>query len=350
MFQRNLDYFMSFYNNIKENNKSYDLICWDKIYSFIFDWHYFGSNDIGELEWDSSYITRDYNSYYWIYWTTDFVTILQNIDNIHSYEIEIKDWNNPVTILNEDDRIADYYYLDDYHENESEDLSNWAQIKVWLEIERKNYLTRWQVKQLINNKWRCEKDWSVDWWEYITPILDINKAYNFIEETKFVLNWRDSSSKCGWHIHISHSNYNSHSLYAWVRYYRPILWALYPSRSLNNYSSKEWDPEEHSVDVWIRYCTVEFRIFPILRSLKQVKFRLALLNFFVNNLATSKNRALEVLNEKSLEFISILDIAYKSLERKQEVLERIINAFEINSEKDEEIKTFLKKQCNLLNK
>jgi hypothetical protein len=70
----------------------------------------------------------------------------------------------------------------------------------------------------------------------------------------------------------------------------------------------------------------------------------------VNNLVETKEEALNILNEKSLEFISILDIAYKSLERKQEVLERIINAFEINSEKDEEIKTFLKKQCNLLNK
>ena len=351
MFQRNLDYFIYFYENIKQD-KPYKLICWNKEYIFLFDWHYFGSNDIWFLSWDSNHITNQFRSHYWIYSEADLKSIILSIPFISDYEIVIQEWwvDINIEIPNEDDRLAGYNYLDDYHENESEDLSNWAQIKVWLEIERKNYLTRWQVKQLCKRKWRCERDWSVDWWEYITPVLDIDKACSFIEESKFVLNWSDSSSSCGWHIHISHTWYNSFELYAWMRYYKPILWALYPSRSRNSYSSKDWDPEEHSVDVWIREYTVEFRIFPILRSLKQVKFRLALLKFFVTNLCPSKNGVLKILNDKSLEFISILDIAYPTFAKKISILTRIMKAYELDDTKETEILEYLTKQCEVLNK
>jgi len=70
----------------------------------------------------------------------------------------------------------------------------------------------------------------------------------------------------------------------------------------------------------------------------------------VNNLATSKNRALEVLNEKSLEFISILDIAYPTVEKKISILTRIMKAYELNETKETEILNYLTKQCQDLNK
>lgn len=326
---------------IHQDNDYYMDYSNDKFYAHQWDLVY--CEDIREYssEYTKTYDTENYfYSSNGLYWCEDKSEYYEDEWELYYHENEWCYYSYPE---------EEYYWHNNW---DYWDKSNWAKIKIWLEIEKEEWLEDYEV--LTSNSFWINDDWSVDWWEYTTPVLDIENAIEFLGQVKFrPLFDLPTSSNCGWHIHISHSDYNNEALYYKIKEYRPILWALYPERSRNNYCSKsEWDTNPHSKrsDVHIHYNTVEFRIFPAVESFNQVKFRISLLNFFVNNLIDTKEEALNILNEKSLEFISILDIAYKSLERKQEVLERIVSAFEVDSTKDWEIKTFLKEQCLNLNK
>jgi len=230
------------------------------------------------------------------------------------------------------------------------DLSEWWKIKVGFEIERDSFLSYEHCVILQNDWWRCERDGSVRGWEYITPILDMNKAYEFIEKYSFVLNWTNNSNRCWWHIHISIEGKNTDKIYNNIEWFRPVLWGLYPQRALRNYSNRFNSKYSHSVDVWVRERTVEFRIFPILRSLNQVRFRLALIRFFITNVWNTKEQALNVINEKSVEFLSILHISYPTIRKKINVIKRIIKAYEIDVAEEKNIIAYLRKQCDELEK
>lgn len=236
--------------------------------------------------------------------------------------------------------------LSGYHSWRTRDFSSGAKIRVWLEIERSEYPYRDDFNILSSKGWRAERDGSVRWWEYITPILDIDKAYSFVKEVDFILKNKPSRA-CWWHIHLSMSDYLSEYLYSRIKEYRPILWALYPSRALNSYCSKNWGWRYRDVII-SQYWTVEFRIFPQLRSLKQLEFRLALIKFFATNHITSKEEAINKI--WWVEFLSVLDIVYKTIDRKIEIISKIFRAYEIDENKIEEVLNFARIEIEKLRK
>lgn len=228
------------------------------------------------------------------------------------------------------------------------DLSEGADVCVWLEIERGWYLTKKQTEAF--------SEWKIYWdtgWEYCTPILDIDKAVEYLSQPEFacVFDFRDWSD-IGWHIHISDRKKSSSELYFSICQYRPILWAIYPERARKHRCSKDGNPENKMVDMnygW-EFGTVEVRIFPALNSLEQAKFRIWLLKFFTSNPCETKQEALDIINEKSIEFLSILDIVYKTIKKKQAILTRIIEAFEVEPPTHEKVLNYLNEQCRILNK
>ena len=240
----------------------------------------------------------------------------------------------------------DASFLSWYHSWRHRDYSNGSSIRVWLEIERAEYIYKDEFDILLKNNWRVERDGSVAWWEYITPILDIDKAYDFIKECSFVLKNKVSGA-CWWHIHLSVKWVESDTLYRRLNNYRPILWALYPRRAINSYCHKNWSWRYRDILI-TDYWTVEFRIFPQLRSLTQTKFRLALVKFFASNPIASRDEAIAKI--WWIEFLSILDIVYKTTDRKIEILSRILRAYEIDENEISDVMNFAKVEIEKLRK
>jgi len=230
-----------------------------------------------------------------------------------------------------------------------------SEFRFWIEIEKNDCVSESGIDQLKEKGWRCEEDSSVCWWEYISPILPFNN-----EGIEWLLKtWHDmindygTNGDCGGHIHISQKNKQASELYGEVEHYRQILWWIYPGRAGASYCNKDTEnPDSKYRDVRIhpKYNTVEFRIFPGVENDNQIKFRLALLTFFITNKTTTKQGALDILNKKQSEFIDILNIVYKDLAKKMEVVQRIYKFYEINEKDYKAICTKAYKICDELNK
>jgi len=220
-----------------------------------------------------------------------------------------------------------------------------SKYRFWIEIETDEVVDIDVANTLKENGWRCERDWSVEWWEYITPILPLSeKGIEFVKTYwGEAIEWVSSgSSDCGGHIHISEKDREAKDLYNDVKHYRQVLWWIYPWRTNRMYCNKDEENEEkkyRDVRICTKYNTVEFRIFPWLDSLKQVDFRLELIQFFITNVANTKQEALTYLNEKQVEFLNILDVVYPSLEKKMQVISRIYKFYELDE-------TSFKKICS----
>lgn len=230
--------------------------------------------------------------------------------------------------------------LDWYHS--SGDEAKWRarmpekwDILVWLELERAKYPEYTAVQHCIDRWWRAESDCSVRWWEYITPILHIDEALDEIQENIGILN-APIDDNCGWHIHISIVWKTSEELYEYFRWWRPLLWGLYPARVRNSYCSRHGNRYDHSVDVWVRSHTVEIRIFPWAENLKTIEFRLALIRYMIKRPFDDIEKALKHINTLKWlkEIIDVLDIVYGTVERKMKAIERILKFY---SEWTEEI-------------
>lgn len=356
---------------------------WEPWDNFSFNWkdyifseyddNYFIAEDLiyTEDEWD---IYRENN-----YYTTSdtYKNWVSNEDLIYTYDTELYyeyDNNLYYSLTNceyysDEDDLAyvydwpqgDWYYEncyvyycnacgDNYHEDDwccntlldgnhgSSSIhildSENSEFRFWIEIEKHDLASQYTIDNLKYHNWRCEEDWSVDGWEYITPILPFTEKWIvWLKETgKDIIEHYGIDDKCGWHIHISSSNLNWDELYKNIEHYRQILWGIYPKRAENTYCSRHEGIYKKYRDVRIHpsYDTLEFRIFPWLDSLKQVDFRLAILKFFLYNPANSKEKALNILDKKQVEFINILDIVYKSLEKKIQVIDRIYKFYEVD--------------------
>ena len=230
-----------------------------------------------------------------------------------------------------DDYECKYDILSNHGDSEHQDFSNWAEWRVWLEIEKSEMPSRDDIIEIKEQGWSAEEDRTVSWWEYITPILNIEKAYDFIKETwQNIIENYGVNNKCWWHIHLSHITKDKDEVYKQVEHYRPILWGLYPTRILNRYCNKDNDINDRYRDLSIRQETIEFRIFTGVKSLNQIRFRIELIKFFITNPVYSKEEALALLNTKQKEFFDLLDIAYWSLQKKIIALTRIYKFYELD--------------------
>lgn len=228
-----------------------------------------------------------------------------------------------------------YYYIDDdylldwYHDNDDEWFAKWD-IRVWIELEKARMPARSAIAKARDKGWRCEDDWSVNGGEYITPVLDLDKAVEFCKESEKLFTTWEVDETCWWHIHLSIKNETTAKTYEKLQWFRPILWGLYPKRASCRWSNKEariWDKYR---DLNVNNRTIEFRIFPWIKTIKSLAFRLALIKFFIENDGSTKEKAIESLNNKQEEFIALLDSPYPQLDKKIAVLKRIFKAYEVD--------------------
>jgi len=230
--------------------------------------------------------------------------------------------------------IAD---LDGYHSTNEEVFILWAEnadIRIWIEIEKSKQQTSENILKMKKAKWRCERDSSVWGGEYITPILplcNIDNTIDWITSTGQGILELPVDSRCGGHIHISKKDTTAEDLYESIKWWRPLLWALYPERATSSYANKDNGATSHSVDVGLRRRTVEVRIFPWLDSERKLRFRLSLLKYIVQNPMPEVAGSLEKLLGCA-ELQNILSIAYgKNILRMKKFFSRLKEFYSVDT-------------------
>lgn len=219
------------------------------------------------------------------------------------------------------------------------DESNGSKFKVWLEIEKdydlENRLTKQQKLAIKRDNFKLAKDCSCGC-EVVSPILDLYQAYDYTAKHPYLVEW-NLNTRCWGHIHISEKDVEPSVLLKNIKHYRPILWAIYPERVNNSYCrpSSFGTASRYADMTTTSYWSIEIRIFPWLGSLEQLRFRLELIKFFVENKVDTKKLALhKIFNEKIIDFINILHIVYPTPEEKLAVIQRIAEAYNVPDKRE----------------
>jgi hypothetical protein len=107
----------------------------------------------------------------------------------------------------------------------------------------------------------------------------------------------DTSERCGGHINLSHPKMTSDYLFDRVKYYLPLLYAMYPKRRNVTYCVKkkiignEVDFSRKYSPIAIKSDRIEFRIFSAIKNTKQLSFRLKLVKMMAENVVSSFDEA-----------------------------------------------------------
>lgn len=209
------------------------------------------------------------------------------------------------------------------------DESDGSRFKVGLEVEKEdeNWVHNINTKEVLKQTgWIIERDSSLNMdtgFEMVSPIypLDLDEIVKRIQPITGLLNAK-TSNHCGGHIHISDTQRSPQEILLDIRGYLPLLYGLYPNRAINEYcEAKEVDSyleRGHRQAINITDRTLEFRIFPAVRNIGQMLFRLSLLDYIIKNKETDVIKVGELLLNKDSTLYKILNtrISEKRLERK----------------------------------
>lgn len=204
-------------------------------------------------------------------------------DHDHSYEDEDSSNDNP--------RFS-------YHSCEHFDYSEGSQYKVGFEIEKECHNGCTHNHAEIRGKfgWVKERDGSLDddkGYELVSPTYDlmsdkIIEDATLIEERFPMLINGDTSSNCGGHIHLSKADTFGSDLLESLCGYLPALYSIYEHRINKSYcramekeQMKKSDEKYQAVKV--SRGRIEFRIFPAVKNLQVMKWRLDLIRLMVKN-------------------------------------------------------------------
>ena len=212
------------------------------------------------------------------------------------------------------------WQLDNYHSCTTPIYTKlWkkSKIKLWFEIEKYKQLSPKHIIELKRNNWRAEYDWSVSWWEYITPVLAMHEIPRYFKKFDFIFDYW-VNNKCWWHIHFSSSEVpNTGTLYNQMSPFRPLLWSIFHTRTNNTYCNINSIIWQKYRDWNLRSETIEFRIFPWVEKMEDVLFRTELLKFIYNNRIKKSNSndnynlARDIIINKIDEIIKIILIRYE---------------------------------------
>jgi len=164
-----------------------------------------------------------------------------------------------------------------------------------------------------HTKWCHEKDGSLDSYsgfELVSPILDLYDTEALLKEfnhpyIKPLINASWDSDSCGGHINIGSSKYNSEQLANGIVGFFPLLYAMYPNRLDKSYSQAKskhryFESRDKYSSVLIKPNVVELRIFPAVRGVDNLMWRVGLVRLMVENLYKSELDVLKMmLNTRS---------------------------------------------------
>lgn len=180
-----------------------------------------------------------------------------------------------------------------------------------VEKEDKDIMKSCQYHELPHN-WTKEKDSSLSdssGFELISPVYNLFDVLHEqdIAASSLLTNHINAkhSGSCGGHIHLGSKLYNTEQMFEGISGFLPVLYSLYEGRLDVNYCKAKKKHEYLNRDkysaVYVRDTTVEFRIFPAVKSVDNLKWRIDLLRIMVRNFGKTEREVLTMLcDRKSL--------------------------------------------------
>jgi len=188
----------------------------------------------------------------------------------------------------EEDEEDNYNF--DYHGSSPAFFANYNEPKVGFEIEKEDYSAMESIYAHDLQRetgWGKENDGSLGsgGFELVSPVFGLHSPLEYFE-LKFnrianLIN-ADYSSKCGGHINYSHPDFSSEDLLSEISGWIPLIYSLYQHRLNNNYCSAK-SVESLKNDrvkyqaINIKSKCLEFRIFPAVKNVKNLLWRLRLI-------------------------------------------------------------------------
>jgi len=154
--------------------------------------------------------------------------------------------------------------------------------------------------------WIKESDGSLDedGYELVSPIFnlytdDVDKEIDSDKELQRLID-AEYSDNCGGHINLGSSMYTPAQLFEGLSAFMPLMYSMYTGRLTRSYcQAKEKYKYRSSSDkyasVFIKDQVVEFRIFPAVRSVKNLLWRRDFLRLMCDNINKSELDVLKML-------------------------------------------------------
>lgn len=146
-----------------------------------------------------------------------------------------------------------------------------------------------------DTSWVKESDGSLDsstGYELVSPTYplftnDMETAINRSTDLQTLIN-ADYSDRCGGHINLSALEYTPEQLFEGVSGFFPLLYAMYEHRLNGGYCEAKKKHQYYGKDkysaVFIKDRLIEFRIFPAVRSVRNLLWRRDLIRIMCNNI------------------------------------------------------------------
>lgn len=154
--------------------------------------------------------------------------------------------------------------------------------------------------------WIKESDGSLDadGYELVSPIFDlytdaVDKEIDGDKELQLLID-AEFSDNCGGHINLGSSMYTPTQLFEGLSAFMPLMYSMYTDRLTRSYcQAKEKYKYRSSSDkyasVYIKSEVVEFRIFPAVRSVKNLLWRRDFIRLMCDNINKSELDVLKML-------------------------------------------------------
>jgi hypothetical protein len=182
-----------------------------------------------------------------------------------------------------------------------------AKFTIGVEIEKEDDvagLIHWS-KVYSNTGWIKENDGSLDCngYELVSPVFDLfndgmDKEIDGSSDLQELID-AEYSDNCGGHINLGATDYTPEQLFEGLSSFMPLLYTMYPHRIDRSYcqAKKKYNyrsPDKYSA-VYIKHNVVEFRIFPAVRSVKNLLWRRDLIRIMCDNINKSELDVLKML-------------------------------------------------------
>lgn len=185
-----------------------------------------------------------------------------------------------------------------YHSRKPRSVSSKAEFKIGVEIEKESFEgASHDCAAIYRAKgWVKESDGSLDsriGYELVSPAFslfgrNLMKEAEDLESRFPMLINGETSSACGGHIHFSKANTSGRDTLEMYCGYLPLLYAIYKGRTKQNYCKGiEKEEMKYSRDKYqaVRVLDerIEFRIFPAVKNLKTLQWRIDLLRYIAKH-------------------------------------------------------------------
>ena len=230
-------------------------------------------------------------------------------------------------------------FVRDYHNGGFKQITFTKKPKffVGIEIEKEDQ----NVKESLNigdfedncPKWRKERDGSLDdvsGYELVSPTFELNikQIFEHINSNPTLVAHinADKSNSCGGHINVSEAGLTGAQLFEKVQGYTPLFYALYYKRAdlkwckgKSNHDLKEENEKYQAIRIHDN--RIEYRIVSAVESVKQLEWRLRLIQFILKNPTSDPKQAFFNVHNK---LKPLLKKVYKTDAHFNKLIDRLI--------------------------